>query len=94
MVTYEALLFCLYKETRQCFDALAHFCVIPSVGEAERRAGLVFAAVAYHVIEPCSHKAAGNAYNKGKEQVIHHGFHLSRCRGITMVRGSGRNSIV
>ena len=40
--------FCLYKETRQCFDALARFCVIPSVGEAERRTDLVFAATSNH----------------------------------------------
>ena len=89
MVTCETLLFCLQKDTRQCCDALARFCVIRPVGEAGLPTSLVFAAMAYHVVEPCSHKTTGDTYDKRKEWVINHGLHLPRCRGITMVRGRG-----
>ena len=54
MVTCETLLFCLQKDTRQCCDALARFCVIRPVGGAGLPTSLVFAAMAYHVVEPCS----------------------------------------
>ena len=45
-------------------DALALFCVIRLVGRARLQTELMFAAFPDSVVEPCRHKAAGNAYDK------------------------------
>ena len=53
----------------------------------------MFAAFPDYVVEPCRHKAAGNAYDKWSNDSFLHKIHLPRCRGIPMVRGRGKNSI-
>ena len=40
------------------------FCVIRLVGRARLQTELMFAAFPDSVVEPCRHKAAGNAYDK------------------------------